>query len=324
MEEKFNFKELPRELQKEIMEYLPTQDIIDIICKATYKTNLSFFQTNIIEGRKILKAASTSDHDTVKSILKNNIDSFTQRGKITDSSGRTFENISGFEYALWALDKHLLTTMLQCLPRGNEGKRIKKTLLEQYEKVQTQGVTYWLNGEKFTETHFNFESTILKALRTLVGFFAPPTMNWKAAEKYWAPGLGGAQKLLPMHVVYEYCSKEPFGPTVPQFISKPQSSTQVYNYDTWKWENWFAKNSSLGVKSAIFKGEQAQPYSSEQDIVESYVEACRKDLTAMEQLYTVRQQDIIDLKLQLEGQVEMDPEVDTQPSSHFNFNCSII
>ncbi|RYW85626.1 F-box protein, partial [Legionella pneumophila] len=72
------------------------------------------------------------------------------------------------------------------------------------------------------------------------------------------------QKLLPMHVVYEYCSNEPFYP-VPKFTSQPKSSKQFFNWVTEKDENWFGVDSKLGSELAIFKGFSGGCASSSRD-----------------------------------------------------------
>ena len=122
--------------------------------------------------------------------------------------------------------------------------------------MNTDGVTYRLNGKTITEKHFDFENTIIKELQTQVDSInAPGVKNWDAIDKQWREGVGGAQKRLPMHIVDEYCSNEPFYP-VPKFTSQPKSSKQFYNWVTEKDENWFSVDSKLSVDFAIYKGGQ--------------------------------------------------------------------
>ncbi len=120
--------------------------------------------------------------------------------------------------------------------------------------MNTIGVTYRLNGKAITETHFDFNNTIIKELQTQVDSINEPgAKNWETIDKQWREGVGAAQKRLPMHVVDEYCSNEPFYP-VPKFISQPNSSKQFYNWTTGKDENWFNGVSKLSVDFAIYKG----------------------------------------------------------------------
>ncbi len=110
------------------------------------------------------------EHEAVRALLKETIDLLYKKGSITDCSGRKFESISPFEYALWALDKHMWDLMLDCIPKNAKGNEVLAHLQSQYkafkiqvkaseEKVeipQIKGATYWLNGIAITECHFNF------------------------------------------------------------------------------------------------------------------------------------------------------------------------
>ncbi|HBP6861771.1 TPA: F-box protein, partial [Legionella pneumophila] len=166
----------------------------------------------------------------------------------------------------------------------------------------TEGVTYRLNGKTITEKHFDFKNTIIKELKAQVDSInAPGAKNWDAIDKQWREGVGGAQKLLPMHVVYEYCSDEPFYP-VPKFTSRPKSSKQFHNWTTNKDENWFGVDSKLGSELAIYKG---GPWTLACVRLMCAVTTCR-DLDALKALCEVRTKDFIDLKSQLEEQASLD------------------
>lgn len=144
--------------------------------------------------------------------------------------------------------------MIACIPQNEDGKKVFAKLLSQYEKINTIGVIYRLNGKTITEKHFDFENTIIKELKTQVDSIkAPPgTKNWTVINRQWREGVGGAQKLLPMHVVDEYCSDAPFYP-LPQFTLPPKSSKHFYNYLTEKFESWFWIDSKLGADFAVYK-----------------------------------------------------------------------
>ena len=79
-----------------------------------------------------------------------------------------------------------------------------------------------------------------------------------SGDEQWRKGAGGAQKLFPMYVVYEYCSKRLFHP-LPDFTQQLAlpASKQFYNFVTDKDENWFAVDSKLGVDFAIIKAAEA-------------------------------------------------------------------
>ncbi|KGP62135.1 hypothetical protein EP47_01355, partial [Legionella norrlandica] len=178
-------------------------------------------------------------------------------------------------------------------------------LIAQYNKVNTYGVTYKLNGKTITEKHFDFNNTLIKELQAQVDSInAPGVKNWAAIDKQWREDVGGAQKQLPMHVVNEYCSNEPFYP-VPKFTSQPKSSKQFYNWTTEKNENWFSGDSKLSVDFAIYKGALWRCRSGVRE-AGLRVSAVCVDLDAMTALCKVRTNDFIDLKSQLENQMTPD------------------
>lgn len=305
MQSKFEkFNELPPELKIETAQNLSNRDLVTLA--QTSKYHLALFKP-VIDVRKLLHHVTRGEHDVVKSMLKKDISLISKWGKVTDCSGREFENISGFEYALWAMDKYMWAAMIEYIPSNEEGKKVFARLNAQYNKVNTDGVTYRLNGKTITEKHFDFENTIIKELQTQVDSInAPGEKNLDAIDNHWREGVGGAQKQLPMHVVDEYCSDEPFIP-VPKFTSQPKSSKQFYNWTTEKDENWLSVDSKLSVDFAIYKG-AAWPEGGAVR-AGSGVRSARgaaSHLDAMTALCEVRTQDFINLKSQLEEQASLE------------------
>ncbi|WP_157698239.1 leucine-rich repeat domain-containing protein [Legionella clemsonensis] len=251
---------------------------------------------------KFLHHVVRGEHEVVCEMLKQDISILVKKGSVIDCSGRSFEHISGFEYALWALDKHMWRTMLECLPQNEKRKEALTKLRSQYHQIDTEGISYWLHGKKFTEKHFNFETTIIKALQARVNLNAPETKDWDAIDKQWEKDVGGAQQLLPMHVVYEYCSPVPFYP-IPKFTTRPHSLNKYYNCKTRKYENWFSANSKLGIDFAVFKGYIGQSNGMPNLLRGWAYEIAGYDLAAMKELCKRRTMDFIFLELQLEKQI---------------------
>lgn len=221
------FDRLPPETQIEIAQNLSNRDLVNLAQTSKYRLDL--FKP-VIDVSKLLHHVARGEHDAVKAMLKKDMSLILKRGVVTDCSGREFKNVSSFEYALWALDKHMWAAMIACIPQNEEGRKVFAQLIAQYNKVNTDGVIYKLNGQTTTEKHFDFENTIIKELQAQVDSIKESgAKNWYAIDKQWREGIGGAQKRLPMHVVDEYCSNEPFYP-VPKFISQPKSSKQFYNW----------------------------------------------------------------------------------------------
>lgn len=304
------FDYLPPEIQTETTCYLSTPDLVHFAMAS--KRHWTLFEPKV-HVLKLLHYAVRGEYDTVQKMLKKDINLIFKKGRVTDCSGRTFENISSFEYALWALDKHMWTKILDCLHQNKESKALLVQLCFQYNQVKIKGVTYSLNGKEITEKHFDFENTIIKELQTQVNLrYAYGTRNWQAIHKQWRGGVGGAQKLLPMHVVYEYCSNDPFD-LLPTFPFQPPSVKEVYNLMTRKSENWFAADSKLGMDYAIFKGGRDRPIRSRQVVADEQGDgiAIDVDLDGIRALYRVRTQQFINLEAKLGEQMMVDnqPEV---------------
>lgn len=307
-----NFNALPEVPKIETAQYLSNRELVNF--SMTSKYHLKLFQP-LIDVRKLLHYLTRGEHHAVKAMLKKDISLMYKRGVVMDCSGRKFENVSPFEYALWALDKHMWAAMIACIPQNEASRKVFARLIVQYNKVNTDGVTYKLNGKTITEQHFDFKNTIIKELQTHVDSLnTPGVKNEEAIDKQWREGVGGAQKLLPMHVVIEYCSEERFYP-LPTFTSQPKSSNHFYNSTTEKNENWFSVDSKLSVNFAIYKGvprnqrvwthawqctAKCCPYSP------LSLGVCTNDLVAMTALCKVRTNDFIVLKSQLEAQMTPD------------------
>lgn len=299
------FSQLPVELKIETAQDLSNRDLNNLA--QTSKNQFALFQP-LIDDRKpihFLHHLTRGQHDVVEAMLNQDISLIFKRSKVRDCSGREFEHTSGFEYVLWALDKPMWTVMLACIPSNEEGKKVLAQLIAQYNKVNTDGVTYRLNGQAITEKHFDFENTIIKELQTQAdSTFAPGFINWVAIDKQWREGVGAAEILLPMHAVVQCFSDEPFS-SVSEFTSQPKSSKQFYNSATNKDENWFSADSKLSVDYAIFKGKgRARACVS----LATEVSATEADdfMDAMKAFWDLRTSDFIELKSQLEEQMGLD------------------
>lgn len=298
MQNKFEgFNNLPAELRIETAQNLSNRDLVSLA--QTSKYHLALFKP-LVDVRKLLLYVVLGKHDAVQLILIDGISLMLKRGKVADCYGREFENISSFEYALWAMDKHMWGKMMSCIPQNKESSEVYAELIAQYNKVKTKGVTYRLNGKTITEQHFDFKNTLIKELQTQVdSISAPGLKNWGAIDNQWREGVGGAQKRLPMHIVDEYLSKVPFFP-VPKFTEQPKLSKPLYNWTTNIQEDCFILDSKLGSEFAISKAGGPAHRACQCAPRTDY--AAADDLRAMEALCKVRTLDLINLKSQLEKQ----------------------
>ncbi|WP_258956611.1 F-box protein [Legionella sainthelensi] len=258
----------------------------------------------LVDVYQLLHYAVRSQYSEVKKLLKKDINLMLKRERVVDLSGREFQSISGFEYALWALDKHMWTMMLECMPKDEEGKKVLAELLFQYDKVCTEGVTYSLDGKTITENHFDFQGTIIKELQIQYDSLHSPQLDWDAINQQWIKGVGGAQRKLPMHVVYEYCSTDFLFNPPPKFTFRPQSSMKLYNHRTSKYEDWFSIDSKLGIDFTAHKGENHYGAIAAFGAVDGHTE-----LDAMKALYEIRINEFFEFKSQATAYLEYDNQL---------------
>ncbi len=177
-----------------------------------------------------------------------------------------------------------------------------------------------LNGKTITEQHFDFKNTIIKELQTQVDSTKDlhKAKDWAPITKQWIEGVGGAQKLFPMHVVYEYCSDEPVHPE-PNYTSQTKTSKKFYNMTTQKYQNWFQVDFSKEVCSTASKKILLNLSKDFAIIKASFgaemiqippgglrLTSHKNDLAAMTALCEVRTNDFINLQSQLEDQMKLD------------------
>ncbi len=129
------------------------------------------------------------------------------RGTIIDKSERIFENITIWEYILWALDVKFMGPMVvDCLPLNEEGKQIAENLLSQLQYWEQHEITYLLNGEYHNEQYYDF--SILTALQTFVTQFS--TWEWGEQTTFWSKDVRRAQLYAPAHIAQHYYAPEAF------------------------------------------------------------------------------------------------------------------
>lgn len=158
-----------------------------------------------------------------------NLQLLLKKGTITDLSGRTFDNITAYEYAYWAKDTHMCR-MLQT--HMNETTR--SYFLARCNEIDDIGLTYQQGENVFLQSK-SFDFTPLKlALSRFVSGYD----NWIATENYdafnqaWAD-IGIAQHNAPAHVINEYCRIDR------AFFPRP-----MFNESTLPRELMFKQNSS--------------------------------------------------------------------------------
>ncbi len=237
---------------------------------------------------RLVEYVTEGNQAKAKEMLEKYPELLLKRGFITDKSGRVFENITVWVYMLWALDvKYMGPMMLNCLPQNEQGKEISIELLNQFERLEKNGVRYVLNGVPYDEKHYNFY--IITALKNFVTHFAQ--WDWQAKVDYWKQIIGEAQFYLPAHVAQHYCDPDvPFYP-LPEFNSELFNRTLAFfNNLTRQVENWWPnelEEVKLGVHFAITRS-GAKEGSNGINHMRGADFAATKDMQALTALYHIR------------------------------------
>lgn len=177
---------------------------------ALQKTEVKEFEK--IEG--FLKHVVKGEQDKAEEVLKKIPGLALKKGTVMDLSQREFKNISGFQYALWALDWHMWRMLLKYID--------KEEAAFQLRELEKKGTAY---GK-----HFNLQP-LIEALNTYVRNQEAwnNKVDFPKREWYLCHRIGSNQLLLPVHIVNEYCHPDrPFFPP-PQFTEKTlPRSTELF------------------------------------------------------------------------------------------------
>jgi TPR repeat protein len=185
---------------------------------------------------QLLKCVAEGEQNQAEALIKKDSKLLLAAGKVTDLSGRTFDNITAFQYALWAMDYHMWTMIQKYLPTEAQAK--------QHTMLESKGTAH---GK-----HFDLQP-LLEALKTYVDKHGTFFFN---GVKHWSKKVGGAQKLLPAHVVNEYCRRDrQFKPCSSKWTSPLPRSRAVFNseLDNGSWFTPFSPSESLGVSFAFYR-----------------------------------------------------------------------
>ncbi|MCE3233605.1 MAG: hypothetical protein K0R98_1862 [Rickettsiaceae bacterium] len=167
------------------------------------------------------------------------------KGTITDLSGRTFKDITGFQYAVWALDWHMWKMLF------NISDPTSSYLSAAQAAIQVAALPY---GEWVKEygMHFSFDP-LIHALEICLNYYdacRPGKKNTKG-DRAWRQQVGRAQLFLPAHVINEYCRPDrSFYPT-PDFLDA--NLPRSMKTDEGFWFTTVYEDGKLGVKFGIYR-----------------------------------------------------------------------
>ncbi|KTC64715.1 hypothetical protein Lade_2009 [Legionella adelaidensis] len=275
----------------------------------TNKTTYGLFKTEAdklaLRVTKLLEHIVHGKQDEAEELIKKYPKLLTFRGDITDYSGRTFKNITPFEYTLWALDRHMWDMMLAALPDNETGQDIKLSLLQQYKTHREgRGVHYILNGQSRQERHYDF--SLIDKLKKYVENCNH--FRWFPGEQeaYWREEVHGAQMMLPVHVVNEYCyPTRSFSPR-PSFNEKKLPRLIEIRTIPSKGDPipWYSLNGAPIFRSGIVRSWLGGSIQFEELPNPGL---CKADLVALTALREVRYADVNKLGLRLEIASTPDP-----------------
>ena len=244
------FREVPYVLQEEIWGYLPLADRANLASTSNeYKRLL----TNDLMTAKVLMLVAQGEQTQAQAriVLQPNL--LSQRGDLIDYSGRTFKNITAYEYAYWAKDWHMCRML-----EAHMDEETKALTLASCEKMERDGLTYTQNGVEFRGSkHFDFRPLIDAYANYIQIYDRWNARNATSAEldAAWF-AIGVMQRDVPAYVAQEYCRPDRSFHPRPVFNEPnlPRTLT-FYNYRTSRDEQWFplviSGTSGLGVDFAL-------------------------------------------------------------------------
>lgn len=180
----------------------------------------------------------------------------SQESDVIDYSGRAFNNITAYEYAYWAKDRHACRLL-----EAHMDKAMKAEMCLRCESMEAQGLTYEQYGKSIKNSkHFDF-SPLKNALKHYVKNYVRwlDTGDWATMGEALLT-IGWEQRNVPVHVAHEYCRVDRSFDPIPNFNEDflPENLS-IYNYKTQREEVWFPLKTSdangLGINfSIIFTG----------------------------------------------------------------------
>jgi hypothetical protein len=127
----------------------------------------------------------------IEKLLKTNTELALMTGTVTDLSGRKFNNITVFQYAVWALDMDMWNMVLKYLD--------KQSALSQLQSLETNHTNYSQHG-----TYYDIAPLITKT-KTYFDNYSKWDDNKR--EQYWQKEVGEAQRLCPAWLIYAWCEE---------------------------------------------------------------------------------------------------------------------
>jgi hypothetical protein len=194
-----------------------------------------FSELKASQLQAFLRLVAEGEQDKAEAMLQSNSALALLSGDIADLSKRTFTNITGFQYAVWALDWHMWTMIKKYLPA--EEAQLQAREFETGSWVKIHGVHANLN-------------VLIQAYKTTIDLYNGK--KYTEGNTAWIQQVGRAQRLLPAHVVNEYC--HPTRPLYP--LPNFRNSLMLPRSRTITEGEWFTASydgGTLGEKFAVYR-----------------------------------------------------------------------
>ncbi len=186
---------------------------------------------------KFLKHIGFGEQDEAEAMLKEHLDLASSPGDLTDCAGRNFKQITGLQYAVWALDWHMWKMLQRYLPQEEVKKQLDN--LETGFLVTEHGAqTSWQN--------------LIEAFQTYIANYD----KWsdKQCRTHWLQQIGGAQLLLPAHVINEYNRPDRSFYPCPEFKELILPRTGMQNWKTHGSSKWLLGRDFAWVRGELTSG----------------------------------------------------------------------
>lgn len=211
------------------------------------KPSLQESTSELKELGEFLRLVAEGEQNEAEKMLKINPVLALASGDVTDLSKRSFTNITAFQYAVWALDWHMWTMIRKYLP--------DEELKRQAEGFETGA---WVKGSylPWREKHGIHAQylidNLVNALQVTIDLYK--FRKRSEAKTAWLQQVGGAQLLVPAHVVNEYCYTErPFYPSPNFKDSLTLPRRRIVDEECKDWFAVLGKSSKFGDKFAIYR-----------------------------------------------------------------------
>ena len=244
-----HFTELADDVAAQVFSALPLKEKAALA--TTSKRYYGLFSQHI-HAAKCLMLVAHGDQTAADEMLRRNPKLLLERTNVTDYSGRTFKNITAYEYAYWAKDTHMCRML-----EAHMDKATKAKMLGRIDAMERDGLTFEQHGVVVKHSkHFDF-TPLITALRLYVqgydNWYA--TNNMAALTAAWMK-VGILQRDMPVHVANEYCRTDrSFNPR-PEFNERVlPRSLRFYNLEKSREQSLFplviAKASGLGIDFVV-------------------------------------------------------------------------